>query len=142
VPKIWDYYEKKEAAEILVLEARDSIQGYIIVYLDYQGSSAGIRTYVPFLAAAPWNRSFPPAKRQFANIGRILVAVAVIEGILQYKDPRLELHSLPDAEEFYRKIKMEETGRSSGEGLKEFRLGKEAGYDLLRFVLPFMEKDK
>jgi hypothetical protein len=139
VTQIWEMFHQRGDSEVLILEAKDQIQGYIIVYFDYAESSAGIKTYVPFLAAAPWNRMLQPTKRLFANIGKTLVAIASIKAALRNNDPRLELHSLAEAEEFYRRLKMEDTGRMKG-GLKEFRLGKEAAYDLLRFVIPYMRR--
>jgi hypothetical protein len=139
VPEIWEHYHQTDGYEVLILDAKDEIQGYIVMCFDYTESTEGIKTYIQFLATAPWNRRLPPAKRQFANVGKILVSIASAHGLALNKDARLELHSLPDAEGFYRRLNMEETGRTKG-GLKEFRLGKEAAYDLLRFVLPLLRE--
>lgn len=96
--------------------------------------------YIPFIASAPWNRK--GSKRSitaFNNIGKILISVASLFGEVYLDTPVIELHSLPESEGFYRKIGMKETGMQK-KGMKEFRLEKDKGFDLLRFLMPQLRK--
>lgn len=140
VPKIWGKLDVIPDTKVLILDARDQIQGYVIVHHNYLDSASGVQTYVPFLAAAPWNRRLGlKEKRQFRDIGKTLLTVASLNGYFYNQDPSLELHSLPAAEGFYRNLKMQDTGRTKN-GLREFRLDKHAGYDLLRFLMPLIRQ--
>ena len=136
VPKMWEAFNPSKDCEVLILEAHDKIQGYIIIKYDHKGYDKKKCLYIPFLAAAPWNRKKRESNgREFRNIGKILVAVAAMKGVEVYDRPVLELHSLKGAQNFYRKLDMEETGREKN-SMKEFRLGEEMAFDLIRFLIP------
>lgn len=138
VPDIWEQFCQLSDCEVLMLEADNQIQGYIVIYLNYPDSSDGVKTYIPFLAAAPWNRNSNGASRKYQQVGKLLVGIGALRGFATWQDPRLELHSLPGAENFYRRLRMSETGRVEN-SMKEFRLDTKAGFDLLRFILPYIK---
>ena len=142
VPKIFENYYVSEESKVLILEARDRIQGYVIIHLDYWGMDKKPCVYIPFLAAAPWNRSLHGLNgREFKGIGKILVATACLLGEKYISTSVLELHSLSSTEGFYSRIGFRETGRKNEEGLREFRLERERSLDLIRFLLPHIKKD-
>lgn len=55
--------------------------------------------YVEYLEAAPWNRGNSP---QFKGVGSVLMAAAIQLSIDEGNHGRIGLHSLPQADTFYR----------------------------------------
>jgi len=98
-----------EAAMMLLLGkiSRDPSTPLPIVYVDY-------------VAVAPWNRKPIQQPQRFKNLGTVMLGVAVGASIRDGHDGRCGLHSLPQAEGFYRKI-----------GMSDF--GPDAGYSSLRY---------
>lgn len=112
----WDWAQKFDVADagsaFIGIEYRDFMQGMLVLDTnghvckdaDNQGQK-GI--YVSYLAAAPWNigRFMRAIHRKpiLRGIGPILMKQSIlISQFLQYEG-RLILHSVPRAEEFYRK---------------------------------------
>jgi Sigma-70 factor, region 1.1 len=59
--------------------------------------------YVSFLEVAPWN-SRKAKDRKFSGLGEMLIRVAQAQSVLSGTEGRVGLHSLLDAEEFYKKL--------------------------------------
>lgn len=139
VPRKFEFYNKENDFKVLILDAMHKIQGYTIINLNHIGSDGNKCIYVPFIASAPWNRKsiyFP--KREFKDIGKILIAVSILWGKTFIDTLTLELHSLSEVEDFYRHLGMRETGRIEKD-LKEFRIENDKAYNLLRFLLPHLK---
>lgn len=63
-------------------------------------SQAGKRlVYVEYLETAPWNRG---ACQRFKGVGTVLIAAAIQLSIVEGHQGRIGLHSLPQADDFYR----------------------------------------
>jgi len=82
---------------------------------DSPDSSEGL--YLCYICAAPWNMGYYLEKvgeeAQFDDIGSVLLEVAVYKSIECGCEGRLVLHSLKEAEHFYRKRGMIEIGVDS-----------------------------
>ena len=132
VPKIWEQYDGTNGNKTLILEAEGRIQGFICIRFDHTCHNGKSGVYVPFLSSAPWNRKFTKNDhREFRNIGAILMATAAIKGYKDKSVTRMELHSLPSAENFYEKIGMAKTGNKKN-GMNEFYMGAQAYVKLVR----------
>lgn len=140
VPDIWDKFDGSNKCEVVILEAAGQIQAYVVINFDHKDINGKSSTYIPFLASAPWNRKATVSShRKYKHIGQIIVAVASLKAYKNNNKPELELHSLPSAENFYRKLNMVETGRVKNR-MKEFRLEKAQAFDLIRFLIPMIKK--
>lgn len=69
--------------------------------------------YVDYVAVAPWNRKEIQHPQRFKRLGTVMLGVAVEASIRNGHDGRCGLHSLPQAEGFYRKIGMTDFGIDS-----------------------------
>lgn len=58
--------------------------------------------YVDYLAAAPWNLTEVISPPRFRRCGLVLIAAAIRLSIRRGYNGRIGLHSLPQAEDFYR----------------------------------------
>jgi len=58
--------------------------------------------YVEFVSTAPWNRAKLLVKPRFHGIGKVFVRVAIELSMHEGFEGRIGLHSLPQANEFYR----------------------------------------
>lgn len=58
--------------------------------------------YVEYLEAAPWNRRGIPNRNQCKGVGTILIAAAIQLSMDEGNRRRIGLHSLPQADTFYR----------------------------------------
>ncbi len=67
-----------------------------------------------------------------------MIAAGAIKGFKDSGATRLELHSLPSAEDFYMKIGMVETGRQKNK-MKEFYMGTQAYLEIFRFSKRFFK---
>jgi hypothetical protein len=89
--------------------------------------------YIPFLAAAPWNDSTIAPSPRYRGTGSLLVSAAIEHSLdLEYKG-RIGLHSLPQAEGFYReKCAMIDLGIDQDhEGLRYFEFTPELAQEFL-----------
>jgi hypothetical protein len=66
--------------------------------------------YVDYVAVAPWNRKLIQDPQRFKHLGTVLLGVAVQTSIREGHGGRCGLHSLPQAEGFYRKHGMTDFG--------------------------------
>ncbi len=139
VPDIWQLFMGDDGCRLRLIEANEQIQGFIVCQVNgHIGIDGRPAIYVPFLAAAPWNRAGTGSQREFKGVGRILLSIAALYGFKHLERFALELHSLSKAEDFYRKVGMKETGRVK-DNLKEFRLEKSEALILVR---PFLASVK
>ncbi len=127
----WDWARKAEyhvgesSCRILGIEYSGAVQGMMLVSLAGKRCRApevwGLELlYVDYLAAAPWNLPFLGDAQQFVGVGTALLFAAVSLSYEQGFSGRLGLHSLPQADEFYRR-----------RGLRDF--GPDADYQNLRY---------
>lgn len=66
--------------------------------------------YVEYLEVAPWNRAELGAKPRLRGVGTVLLTAAVALSNNEDFKGRIGLHSLPQADAFYRKIGMTDLG--------------------------------
>jgi hypothetical protein len=100
------HYQGRSGYEFIGLECEETLQG--ILLLDYTRQShlpelAGAPlVYVDYLATAPWNLRSLVGTSKFRGVGRVLVGGAQKISSEQGYQGRIGLHSLPQAESFYR----------------------------------------
>lgn len=88
--------------------------------------------YVEFLAVAPWNRRCLVRERELLKVGTTLLQVVLQYSVNELKlSPGFSLHSLPQAAEYYRKLKMVNVGEEDKESLMYFELPPEEAQMLL-----------
>lgn len=111
----WDWREKYDVAEreylshrIFGIECQSQMQGLMLVLT--AGKHSLIETqrgkhlvYIHFLAAAPWNLPSIVAEPRFSLVGSVLVATAIHLSMEEEFQGRIGLHSLPQADNWYRK---------------------------------------
>ena len=66
--------------------------------------------YLDYLEVAPWNRTGLGAAPRLRGVGSALITAAVTLSIEEGYKGRIALHSLPQADAFYRKIGMTDLG--------------------------------
>lgn len=90
-----------------VISAAGEIQGVVTfdrALQSDQDQHGSDLVYVSYLATAPWNRPSGNRLGQFQGVGRLLVAVAVVESIARGCDGRIGLHALVGASGFYDRL--------------------------------------
>ena len=139
VPEIWELFYNKTDSQVYIIESGGKIQGYICVELKHECYNSKKGVYIPFLATAPWNRtSTHNVYREFNGIGKIILSIAILKSYKELDEGRIELHSLKDAEDFYHKMGMMETGRVN-ERMKEFYMGNKACSKLIRMTSSYFK---
>jgi hypothetical protein len=125
------HYQGRSGYEFIGLECEDKLQG--ILLLDYTRQShlpelAGAPlVYVDYLATAPWNLRELNDPPQFTGVGRALIGYAQDLSVEQGYAGRVGLHSLPQAETFYReRLRMLDLGPDNQyHGLHYFEIAQE-----------------
>lgn len=126
---------QKDDIRVLVLEAENQIQGFIVfVTKNFRGIDGASCVYVAFLATAPWNRVNQNSPGAYRGVGSLLLGAALVYGHKHNNCLCLELHSLKGAEGFYTKVGMVETGHVKDE-MKGFRLD---GVNSMVLMRPFL----
>ncbi|MBX9600048.1 MAG: hypothetical protein K2X35_03550 [Bryobacteraceae bacterium] len=110
----WDWRKKHAATQgllayrMLGLRSDGRMQGLMLVVT--AGHACRIAeqknkemVYVDYVATAPWNSPSVVEEPQYGMVGRVLIAAAIQLSLDEGFKGRLGLHSLPQAEEFYRK---------------------------------------
>lgn len=114
----WDWSKKVSvlggfaAYRTFALVAEGDLQGLLVVETvqhrarlnDEQGRRGLNLAYVEFVEAAPWNRPEHARPTRFRGAGSILIAAAIQVSRDEGYRGRLGLHSLPQAEPFYRDV--------------------------------------
>lgn len=110
----WDWSEKADVTRTILayqrfaLLSEGRLQGLMLVNLvtstgrlaEHQGKP---QVYIDFLSTAPWNRPDFCETPRFVGVGSVLIRVAVEFSRAEGFRGRIGLHSLPQAEKFYRK---------------------------------------
>ncbi len=115
----WDWAIKLQLTNELVsyesyaVEASFITQGLMLIEIDLHRSRINPQkslVYIDFLATAPWNRKSIEGEPQYKGVGSALYRFAIQRSLdLGYKG-RISLHSLPEAEAFYRQQKLQDLG--------------------------------
>ena len=109
----WDWFKKSyhytsEEYEWFFLFANNRPQGACLIYHP-KGSALQENNifYVEYLAVAPWNRDCLVREREFKGVGSILLKAALAYSVSTLGlVPGFSLHSLPQAKQYYEKLKM------------------------------------
>ena len=141
----WDWRQKQEAADAYLayrmfgVECQSKMQGLMLVLT--AGKNCQIESqkgkplaYVHFLAAAPWNLATVAPDPRFSLVGSILVATAIHLSIEEEFQGRIGLHSLPQADEWYRNsCGMTDLGRDHAvQDLRYFEMTPEQASEFLK----------
>lgn len=118
----WDW--SKKLAEFhgmfgrqeFVIECKGTAQSVMLIDLNRTSRMSSTKgesiVYVDYLQSAPWNWKRPwRPHRPFRGLGTIMLQVAVRLSIELGFEGRVGLHSLEDAEDFYRKHPLKELWR-------------------------------
>lgn len=127
----WHWRDKLQAIEQLLahktfsIVCRGETQGLMVVNLtkaarhpDHKGKPLA---YVEYLETAPWNRPELFGQPRYRGIGMLLIRAAIALSEEEEFKGRIGLHSLPQADRFYR----EKCGMTD--------LGEDGGYQNLRY---------
>lgn len=108
----WDWRGKVAACssnlslQSFAIECTGKTQGLMIVNTMKRcrlpGQSNQHLVYVDYLEAAPWNRGLLTSNPQYKGVGTVLIAAAIQLSIDEGNQGRIGLHSLPQADTFYR----------------------------------------
>lgn len=94
---------------------------------------------IEFLATAPWNY-VKTGTGKMRGIGSGLIYFVIQASIYIRRKGEFKLNALSDAEEYYRKIGMEETGNTNENGLKEFKMSEKCAIEFLEKFSDFVMK--
>ena len=109
------FYQGRSGYEFLGIECENRLQG--ILLLDYTRlarppEQIGLPlVYIDYLATAPWNLPNLTTTPEFTGVGRALFVAAYEESLALGFQGRIGLHSLPQSEGFYQKLKMIDMGQ-------------------------------
>jgi hypothetical protein len=105
----WDWRNKADTVEaghhmLVAVECADDVQGVMAVLRLPRPArmSDGHVVYVDYLEAAPWNLKGSTSMPRYLGVGTVLIADAVRLSLEAGLSGRVGLHSLPQAERFYR----------------------------------------
>ena len=112
----WDWRKKADltrgylAYQRFTLICERQLQGLMLVNLTSATARLDVQrgkdmAYVDFVSTAPWNRPdfLKAGKPRFVGVGSVMIRVAVELSRAEGFRGRIGLHSLPQAERFYRK---------------------------------------
>lgn len=104
--KKWSHFAAQLSYQSFAVECNGQTQGLMIVNTIKrcripQNSNKHL-VYVEYLEAAPWNRRNVPNWNRFSGVGTVLIAAAIQLSIDEGNHGRIGLHSLPQADTFYR----------------------------------------
>jgi hypothetical protein len=127
------------AYRIFGLEAEGQMQGMILVlttgkFCRIASQKGKPLVYVDYLATAPWNSSDVVPEPIYAGVGKVLIRSAIQLSIEEEFQGRIGLHSLPQAESYYKEVcKMTDLGQDkSYYGLKYFETTAEQSASFIR----------
>lgn len=129
----WDWRKKMRSVrrssrqDSFAIEFGDLTQGLMIVT---SGKQSRIEVgeereliYVDYVEVAPWNRSAWRPQRVFAFIGSVFLRIAIDLSFNRGFAGRIGLHSLPQADEFYRRMGLLDLGPDMDyDGLRYFEM--------------------
>lgn len=116
----WDWAQKNRVLSpvnyekyALETEVDKITQGLMIIELDFHRSrlkpNASL-VYIDYLATAPWNRPSIKDPPGYKGVGTALFTLALERSFSVEYEGRIGLHALPNAEDFYRKLGMQDFG--------------------------------
>ena len=113
----WDWRNKADSVRaglhlLVAVEFRWRIQGIMAVLQAVRPARLDSKrlVYVDYVEAAPWNLKAVTSSPQFLGVGTLLIADAVRLSHEKGCEGRIGLHSLPQAEAFYTRLKMTNLG--------------------------------
>lgn len=121
-PQSWHWDWKKKMARVQGLLAFEGFcvvaqgvtQGLMQVDLTKSarepGQAGKSLVYIEYLEVAPWNRPELGAKPRLRGVGSALLTAAIALSAAEGFKGRIGLHSLPQADAFYRKVGMTDLG--------------------------------
>ena len=105
---------RKRTQQSFAIVYRDVTQGLMIVDTSRTARLEPDRdkglVYVDYVEVAPWNRSGWQPHRVFHSVGTVLLRTAIQVSLNRGFDGRIGLHSLPQADSFYRQQGMTNLG--------------------------------
>jgi hypothetical protein len=129
----WEWRDKMSAFGGLLaypsfaLECEGETQGLMILSLltrcRLPSQRGKHQVYVEFLETAPWNRPSLAGAPRYRGVGPALVHVAITLSVTEGYKGRLGLHSLPQADAWYRdRCGMTDLGIDRTKGLRYFEM--------------------
>lgn len=110
----WDWAAKfdafSEAGEFIAIERSGLMEGLMFLRFDKLARLATQEVYVDYLEVAPWNLAWLNPTPRYKGVGRLLFQVAREVSLERGWEGRVGLHSLPQAEGFYRHIGLHDPG--------------------------------
>jgi hypothetical protein len=142
----WNWNEKYQlvaeaplAYRIFGLEAEGQMQGLMLVwtagkFCRIESQKGKPLIYIDYLATAPWNSADVIAEPIYAGVGKVLIRAAVQLSLEDELQGRIGLHSLPQAESYYRdNCKMTDLGQDKAYyGLRYFETTPEQSASFIR----------
>jgi len=90
------------------IECGDETQGLMIVNTIKRSrlpqQTGQHLVYVDYVQAAPWNRGGATGRVSYRGVGTVLIAAAIQRSVDEGYHGRISLHSLPQADTFYRDV--------------------------------------
>lgn len=137
----WNWFKKSigtiaEEYEWFYLYADNKPQAACVIYHPKDSALDESKIfYVEFLAVAPWNRDCLVRKREYLNVGSIVLFAALKYSVENLGlSPGFSLHSLPQASGYYKKLKMTNVEEKNKESLLYFELPEAEAVKLLEAV--------
>lgn len=142
----WDWNQKYQlvaeaplAYRIFGLEAEGEMQGMMLLlttgkFCNIEQQKNKPLIYIDYLATAPWNSSDVVTEPTYAGVGKVLIRAAMQLSIEEEFLGRIGLHSLPQAESYYRDVcKMTDLGNDKAyQGLRYFETTQEQSASFMR----------
>ena len=141
----WDWRKKHQAVghllayRFLGLECETQMQGLMLVATAGKvcriDSQRGLPlVYIHHLATAPWNSPRVVDAPRFSLVGSVLLAAAIQLSIDEEFSGRVGLHSLPQADDWYRRCRMSDLGPDPSErqNLRYFEMTPKQAQTFLR----------
>jgi len=126
----WDWNHKRKAAALkadnvafLALTEEEECHAMMLLLWPKTARFAnGELVYVDYLEVAPKDRHGPQVQRDVLGVGAAMIDVAVRVSCAEGLAGRIGLHSLPDAEAFYKKRGLKRGTRDAPENLLYFEM--------------------
>lgn len=104
--KKWTHFSKQLSFQSFAIECNGETQGLMIVNTimrcQIRQQANKHLVYVEYLEVAPWNRQSVTSAPRFKLVGTVMIAAAIQLSLDEGNQGRIGLHSLPQADTFYR----------------------------------------
>ena len=118
---IVNYFRNNPASNSFAIVCDGELQGMMITEVAESVDGKPL-IYVGWLATAPWNRPEVQTPPRYKGVGGAMVAAAVELSRQKGFGGRIALHSLPAAEPFYRKCRMDDLGFDEAKRMEYFEM--------------------